>query len=170
MKRCIWCLKKEDEVLFDKKSHILPQNLGSKEICIDVCDPCNEYFGEKTGKDKPSIDIALKEMLILSKYQKVDSIIKIQNQVDKENTKKIFGQYIGKNIIQTLNRNTEFFIIEEKEGKLEIKTTNTFKHHYHNPNILTNRLKRGLFKVAFETAYIEQILSNSFKSFLDSFF
>jgi len=65
MKKCIWCLKKEDEVSFKKESHIMPQNLGSKEICTDVCDPCNEYFGEKTGRLKPSIDIALKEMLVL---------------------------------------------------------------------------------------------------------
>lgn len=148
----------------------MPQNLGSKDICIDVCDPCNEFFGEKTGKYEPSIDIALKEMLVLSKYQKVGSIISLQNKIGKENTKNVIGQYIGKNIIQTLNRNTEFFIIEERNGKMGFKTTNTFKHHFNNPSILTNRLKRGLFKVGFETAYNEQILQENHKPFLDSFY
>ena len=124
-KKCIWCFKKETEVPFDKESHVLPQNLGSKEICIDVCDPCNEYFGEKTGKNEPSIDIALKEMLVLSKYQSIGSIIKLQNQLGKDTTKKILGQFIGKNVIQTLNRNTEFFKIEERDGKIGFKTTRT---------------------------------------------
>lgn len=170
MKKCIWCLKKEGEVPFNKESHILPQNLGSKEICINVCDPCNEYFGEKTGKNEPSIDIALKEMLVLSKYQMLGPIIKIQNQAGKEFAKNIFGKFIGDNIIQTLNRDTEFFLIEEKNGKIGFSATNSFKHHFHNPSILTNRLKRGLFKVAFETAYNEDLLSKHFQSFLDSFF
>jgi len=50
------------------------------------------------------------------------------------------------------------------------KTTKTFKHHFNNPSILTNRLKRGLFKVAFETAYDEDTLKDNHKPFLDSFY
>ena len=169
MKTCIWCLKKEG-VTFEKVSHILPQNLGSKKICRDVCDTCNQYFGEKTGRFDPSIDIALKEMLVLSKYQKIGSILSVQNEIGKENAKSIFGQSIGNNVIQTLNRNTEFFKIEERNGKMGFNTTEIFKYHSENPNILTNRLKRGLFKVAFETAHNEEIFKERYINFYNPFF
>lgn len=170
MKKCIWCLQQEGIVSFNKISHVLPQSLGSNQICEDVCDTCNEFLGKKTGRLKPSIDIALKELLVLSKYQRIDALLKIQNQLGKTNARRMFGQYIDSNIIQTLNRDTEFFVIEQRDGKMGFRTTKAFDHHCMHPTILTNRLKRGLFKVAFEVAHIEALLKQLNKDFYHSDF
>ena len=39
--QCIWCGKKEPEVSFENKPHILPHSLGGDEIGFDICDDCN---------------------------------------------------------------------------------------------------------------------------------
>lgn len=67
MKLCIWCSKKENFVTFNKIAHTIPQSLGGKNICKNVCDDCNEYFGRKEF-GKPAVEIALKEVLNISKY------------------------------------------------------------------------------------------------------
>jgi hypothetical protein len=46
MKSCIWCLNDKTQVKFDKKAHSVPQKLGGKRICDDVCDICNEDFSK----------------------------------------------------------------------------------------------------------------------------
>jgi len=59
-KICIWCNKSDKETCFDKEAHTIPQSLGGKNICIEVCDICNEYFGNRNDYNFP-IEIALKE-------------------------------------------------------------------------------------------------------------
>ena len=59
--QCIWCGKKEPEVSFEKKPHILPHSLGGDEIGFDICDDCNAYFGTST-QGKPSLDFVFKEI------------------------------------------------------------------------------------------------------------
>lgn len=172
MKTCIWCLNKEGDnvnindkfikISFDKESHILPQSLKSKETCIDVCDTCNEFFGERTGSLEPSIDIALKEIFIFTKYHSLGSMVSVQDNQGKEKAKRLFGRYFSRNIIQTLNKNTELLNIDIRNGKKRYKETKAFWHHYKKPEILTNRIKRGIYKVAFEQAYKENALSLSF--------
>lgn len=172
MKTCIWCLNKEGNnvkindkfiiISFDKESHILPQSLKSKEICIDVCDTCNEFFGERTGGLEPSIDIALKEMFIFTKYHSLGSMVSIQDNQGKESTKSLFGRYFGKNIIQNLNRDTELLKFDIRNGKKGYRKTKAFWHHYRKPEIFTNRLKRGIYKVAFEQVYKENTLNLPF--------
>ena len=61
MKVCIWCSKSEDIVNFNKIAHTIPQSLGGNHICKNVCDSCNEYFGNKEF-GKPAIEITLKEV------------------------------------------------------------------------------------------------------------
>lgn len=67
MKRCIWCSKDESQETFMKLAHTFPQSLGGKNICENVCDRCNKFFGDKESQF-PSVEIALKEVLNLSKY------------------------------------------------------------------------------------------------------
>lgn len=67
MKICIWCSKNENYVTFKKLAHTIPQSLGGKLICENVCDPCNEFFGRKE-RGLPAVEIALKEVLNTSKY------------------------------------------------------------------------------------------------------
>ncbi len=59
-KKCVWCNKSDNETTFNKEAHTIPKSLGGKNICKDVCDICNEYFGNRNNYDLP-IEIALKE-------------------------------------------------------------------------------------------------------------
>ena len=59
--KCIWCGKKEPEVTFKNKPHILPQSLSGNEIGFDICDDCNAFFGKATS-GKPSLDCVFKEI------------------------------------------------------------------------------------------------------------
>lgn len=164
MKRCIWCLKTNEDVTFDKVAHILPQGLGAKEVCEEECDNCNEFFGQREAPRKPSIDIVLKETLILSKYMKLTSILRYQQAVGVRETRKIFGKTITKNNIQQIGKSTELFKIKISEKERSIKPKNAFRHYAHSPRVFTNYLKRGLMKVAFEKAYISDHLHDSFYS------
>lgn len=67
MKKCIWCSKTEQTVTFHKPAHTFPQSMGGKNICENVCDLCNKFFGDKES-GFPAVEIALKEILNLSKY------------------------------------------------------------------------------------------------------
>ena len=59
--QCIWCEKKEPEVSFENKPHVLPRSLGGNEIGFDICDDCNAYFGKATS-GKPALDFVFKEI------------------------------------------------------------------------------------------------------------
>lgn len=59
--KCIWCGRGEPTVSFETKPHILPKALGGNEICLDVCDECNHYFGT-AEKRLPAIDTVTREI------------------------------------------------------------------------------------------------------------
>lgn len=67
MKKCIWCLQSEVITSFNNKAHTFPQSLGGKNICKDVCDNCNKYFGSPQN-NSPAIEVVFKEILNISKY------------------------------------------------------------------------------------------------------
>ncbi len=67
MQTCIWCCKSQPDVTFNKAAHTIPRSLGGANICKNVCDSCNLYFGSKTNTG-PSVEIAFKEVLNVSKY------------------------------------------------------------------------------------------------------
>ena len=67
IKTCIWCRGTEENRLFKKRAHTFPKSLDGKNICENVCDDCNYYFGSPTT-DGPSVEIVLKEALNVSKY------------------------------------------------------------------------------------------------------
>lgn len=62
--RCIWCSRGRPHVSFEKKAHIVPQSLGGNEICKNVCDECNAFFGNRKP-DTPSIEETIKEAFII---------------------------------------------------------------------------------------------------------
>ncbi len=68
MKKCIWCLNTESEVSFEKLAHTIPQSLGGKQICTNVCDSCNSYFGNHQNK-LPPVETILKEAFNISRYR-----------------------------------------------------------------------------------------------------
>ncbi|MFN7494955.1 MAG: HNH endonuclease [Cyclobacteriaceae bacterium] len=45
MRKCIWCRRDESETDFKKEAHTIPRQLGGQNICANVCDDCNHYFG-----------------------------------------------------------------------------------------------------------------------------
>ncbi len=66
-KKCIWCSKEEQHVSFKQKAHTFPQSLGGQNLCVNVCDSCNHFFGSKTSA-YPSVELVLKEVLNTSRY------------------------------------------------------------------------------------------------------
>jgi hypothetical protein len=66
-KQCIWCLEYEPKVTFNKDAHVFPKSLNGNRICKEVCDSCNGYFGSKQNPSTPSVEIALKEPLNISR-------------------------------------------------------------------------------------------------------
>ena len=66
--KCIWCGKTEEEgASFVSRPHVIPLRLGGNQIGIDICDECNHYFGTCTKNERVSVDMAIKEVLQLSK-------------------------------------------------------------------------------------------------------
>jgi len=65
---CIWCRKIEPDVTFVRAAHIFPHSLGGIRVCKNVCDSCNLYFGSKQKGGVTSVEIALKELLNISRY------------------------------------------------------------------------------------------------------
>lgn len=68
MKKCIWCLSCEDDATFEKVAHTIPQSLGGKQVCVNVCDDCNSYFGNHQNKFPP-VETILKEAFNISRYR-----------------------------------------------------------------------------------------------------
>lgn len=127
MKLCIWCSKKENFVTFNKIAHTIPQSLGGKNICKNVCDDCNEYFGRKEF-GKPAVEIALKEVLNISKY-----LLLTQH---KEIKLKRFK--------------SEYFVFDYKNNRRFFKFKMSYKLKPNFQKEFGRRFRRGLFKVYLE--------------------
>jgi hypothetical protein len=59
MKVCIWCRNTESKVSFNNKAHTIPKSLGGMHICKNVCEKCNEFFGNPQN-EYPSVEAILK--------------------------------------------------------------------------------------------------------------
>lgn len=126
MKICIWCRQSSPQVTFFKKAHTFPDSLNGKNICENVCDTCNHYFGSPTP-DGPSVEVILKEALNVSKYL-------LFHQIGKLPKNKRFK--------------SEFFTIDWKQHKIKPK----FKYRL-NWGFQQNagkQFRRGLYKVFLE--------------------
>lgn len=125
MKKCIWCSKNENHVTFDKLAHTFPQSLGGKNICKNVCDICNKYFGDKE-RTYPAIEIALKEVLNLSKYL----LINQTNEISKKRFK------------------SEYFDFRPNSGTLKFKMKYQLRENFQLE--FARRFRRGVYKVFLE--------------------
>lgn len=67
MRKCIWCLKDDSKVKFERKAHTIPESLGGFNICANVCDGCNSFFGSHS-KDNIAIEVVLKEIFNISRF------------------------------------------------------------------------------------------------------
>lgn len=125
MKKCIWCSRTENHVPFYNDAHTFPQSLGGKNICENVCDLCNKYFGDKENK-LPAVEIALKEVLNLSKYLLLD-----------QTSDKIKGRF-----------KSEYFDFNPKLRTLKFKMKYSLKKNFQSE--FARRFRRGIYKVFLE--------------------
>lgn len=129
MKKCIWCSKTEEKAEFKKIAHTIPQTLGGKQICTNVCDECNLYFGSYINKIPP-IETVIKETFNISRARFL--------QTDSE---------IGKNKAMP-KFSSIYFNVDFVKNKMSLKAG--YKHHAHFQEKISRQLKRGLYKIFLE--------------------
>lgn len=138
MKKCIWCLETDLNVSFNTVAHTVPQSLGGKNICINVCDQCNHYFGNHQDQ-KPPIDNVIKEAFNISRARFLNGT-----------------KQIGKN--RALSRfKSSYFKVNFEKGTIDIKQTFKLKKDFQQ--LLARQLKRGVYKMFLEEQ--ERQFSNS---------
>lgn len=128
MKKCLWCLKSEPEISFIKKAHTIPKSLGGEKLNENICDGCNEYFGNKQ-ENNFSIEEALKEAFNITRKR-----ILLSSKPKKQ---------VG-------NFKSRFFDIKEKKGKYKIQFRTSFRFDSEFQKVLCLSFKRGLYKLYFE--------------------
>jgi hypothetical protein len=125
---CIWCKKSSPEVSFQNEAHTIPVSLGGTEICPNVCDNCNHFFGSPQ-KNLPAIETIIKEAFNVTRMRL------------------LAPEKIGKN--KPLSRFTSiYFDVNLRKKKLSIKPAFRFKPGFQS--ILCRQFKRGLFKIFLE--------------------
>lgn len=127
-RRCLWCLLDESSVTFNKKAHSIPQSLGGQDYNQNVCDSCNEYFGNRATKKDYSIEEVLKETFIISRQRLLI-----------EPTKRKIGDFKSK-----------FFEIIETNGIKRVLFKTSFSFQDSEQIELCRYFKRGLYKMFFE--------------------
>jgi len=142
-KKCIWCDKSDKENSFNKEAHTVPKSLGGKNICADVCDICNSYFGNRNGYDLP-IEIALKETFNLTRF--------LMNYSTGD---------VGKGKILPRFKSQIFDI---NLTKREITYKDRFKLNNDFQNDFVRLFKRGIYKV-----FIEEIHRQLRRGFDENF-
>lgn len=123
MRKCIWCSKEENVISFKKQAHTIPQSLGGKNVCKNVCDACNYYFGTRTA-GMPSVEIVLKEVLHLSQC----ILLRSTNEI--------------------IRHKSEFFDINKKTQKVTAKIKYSVRPSFQD--MIVRQFKRGMYKVFLE--------------------
>lgn len=125
-KTCIWCRGTEEGKTFHRHAHTFPRSLGGKNICDNVCDECNSYFGSAT-QGKSSIEVVLKEALNTSRYLLLHDT---------------------NGLLKNMRYKSEFFNIDWSKRKVTVKSKYKFNQHFQEH--AGRQLRRGLFKVYLE--------------------
>lgn len=129
MKKCIWCSKSENAVQFRKLAHTIPQSLGGKMICENVCDDCNLYFGSSQFQT-PSIETIIKETFNISRARFLLS-------TDEMGKNKALAKF-----------SSIFFNVNFRTGTIALKQKYKLQRHFQEK--ISVLLKRGLFKMFLE--------------------
>jgi hypothetical protein len=128
VKHCIWCKKYETETPFLKAAHTIPQSLGGKEICVNVCDHCNQFFGQHYN-GYPSVETIIKEAFGISRVRLLEE-----------------GS-LGKN--KPIPRfSSIYFKLDIKRRRIELKNDHLLKKGF--PEIIGRQIKKGLYKIFLE--------------------
>jgi len=127
-KRCLWCLESEPNVTFLKKAHTIPKSLGGQNFNQNICDDCNEFFGNRKNSFT-SIEEALKETFNITRQR-----ILLAN-----NPKRKVGPFKSK-----------YFDIKDRNGKKRLIIKSSFRFDSKFQTELCRSFKRGLYKMFFE--------------------
>lgn len=128
MKKCLWCLKNEKETLFNKRAHTVPKSLGGEKLNSNICNNCNEYFGNKQ-ENNFSIEEALKEAFNITRKR----FLLVSNP--KRKTGKL---------------SSRFFEIKEKKNTIKLSYKTSFRFDNEFQKTLCRSFKRGLYKLYLE--------------------
>lgn len=129
MKKCIWCSKTELNANFKKLAHTIPQTLGGKNICINVCDNCNHFFGSYDNKIPP-IETVIKETFNISRAR----FLQHDNEIGKNKAMPRFSSI--------------YFNVDFVKNKYALKTS--YKFHPNFQEKISRQLKKGLYKIFLE--------------------
>lgn len=133
MKICIWCTESQKQKSFNDLAHSIPKSLGGKNICENVCDDCNHYFGNINDRLR-SIEETIKEVFYISRVRFLGK-----------------GK-IGKNKPIARIKST-YFNIDIDKGKFSLKTKFTLTKDFQTN--LCRQFKRGIYKI-----YLEELEIN----------
>lgn len=125
MKRCIWCQLDENATSFKKIAHTIPQSLGGKMTCENVCDDCNHYFGSIHDK-LPAIEETIKETFNITRVRLLDE--------ENYGANKALPRFKSK-----------YFNVNLKLRTMKLKPAFVVKAGFQM--ILANQLKRGIYKI-----------------------
>ena len=126
MKTCIWCRRNESQETFEKKAHTIPRSLGGQNICKNVCDNCNHYFGSPKP-NLPASELVLKEMLNISKFY----LLNTTNAVPKKKRYK-----------------SEYFNVDWNKFVIRLKPRYSLKKGFQK--MLGRQFRKGMYKVFLE--------------------
>jgi hypothetical protein len=129
MKKCIWCSRSEVKTSFNNLAHTVPKTLGGKNICKNVCDDCNSYFG-CFHNTLPPIETVLKETFNISRARFLDA----KNEIGKNKTLPRFSSI--------------YFKVDFVKRKIELN--NKYKFHSAFQEKICLQLKRGIYKMYLE--------------------
>lgn len=130
MKHCIWCKKTDKETKFEKDAHTIPQSLGGKDICINVCDNCNHFFGQHY-LGAPSVEAIIKETFNITRIRLIE-----KNQVGKNKAITKFT--------------SQYFNVDLSKNKFELKASYKLEKNFQEK--IGRQIKKGLYKI-----YLEEI-------------
>lgn len=115
--------------MFYKKAHTLPQSIGGENICENVCDHCNSFFGNARDR-MPSIETVIKETFNITRLRLLST-----------------SSGIGRNKVLARFK-SEFFIVDLEKRQLAFKSKYRTDKYFQSTVALLFR--KGLYKVFLE--------------------
>ena len=105
--------------------------MGGKNVCENVCDKCNSYFGNYNN-GLPPIETVLKETFNISRAR----FLQANNEIGKNKTLPKFSSI--------------YYKVDFRNNKLSLKSA--YKYHFGFQEKISRQLKKGLYKI-----YLEEI-------------
>jgi HNH endonuclease len=129
LRHCIWCRNTEEETKFNNLAHTIPKSLGGQDICENVCDACNSFFGNHY-QGYPSVETIIKETFNISRIRFLDR-----------------AKDIGKN--KSLTKfSSIYFNVDIKKNKIELKSSYKYQKGFQEK--VGRQIKKGLYKIFLE--------------------